>query len=123
MLPAIERAMSPALDETTQPLIVIDFTNVHRLETAAVQFFDRKIREYASNPCSITVSLAGVVQDSGVHADLLRGGIVCNWKDYTTSQDIGLEQLEMQTRQQEGVPTFPTLSAALRWVKSLDKGE
>ena len=56
-------------------------TSVYRIETSVARYLERQGREFASQPHPLSLILAGFNRGSGVHADLLRGGVVCRWID------------------------------------------
>lgn len=85
--------------------LVLDVTNVCRIETSVVEFLERKIREVAE---STTVMLAGLSDDSTVYADLQRGGLVLNFETLSPQRRSNiLEQVDPMA--------FETLDEAVEW--------
>ena len=85
--------------------LVLDLTNVCRIETSVVEFLERKIREVAE---STTVMLAGLSDDSTVYADLQRGGLVLNFETRSPHRPSStLEQVDPMG--------FETLDEAVEW--------
>lgn len=56
--------------------MIIDLTNVHRLETYAAQLLERNARE---NVNATTMVFCGLFPDSAAYADLHRGGVRLNF--------------------------------------------
>ena len=97
-------------------MVVIDLTEAHRLETSVSQYLERQGREIAVQSYPAPLVLAGVIQNSGVHADLKRGGVACHWVDYAAhdSPDVNGASPEVVS----GMPTFDSLRAALQWTRT-----
>lgn len=121
MIPSLERQFRSSAKIEPRPTVIVDLSNTHRLETSVVKYLQRQGREIASQSCSTPMLLAGVTQGTGVHADLQRGGITCDWKDHCPSDELsqGSKELDMGS----GTPTFDTLSDAAFWTKTWNKGE
>ena len=105
--------MKVVLNRTRRYSVVLDLTDVHRIETSVAQFLARKVREYSSLEPPVFLVIAGIVQNSGVHADLERGGVNCCW-GVTDAKDA--EESEV------GVFTFEDLREALCWSNTPNRG-
>lgn len=103
-----------------RPVVVIDLTNVHRLETSVVEWMGRQAREVASQSWPAPLLLAGVKQHSGVHADLERGGIDCHWLHHAHSDSSQASEKDGELSQ---IYTFDTLRDGLEWIKCRNRGK
>lgn len=108
--------MRPIFKLEPRPILIVDLTKVHRLETSVVQYLERKSREIAPQSFSASMILAGVVQDSSVHSDLKRGGIACSWIDYISSDSLPHRSEKAESRVM--TPAFETLRDASQWAKT-----
>ncbi|KIJ65787.1 hypothetical protein HYDPIDRAFT_87654 [Hydnomerulius pinastri MD-312] len=114
-IPSLERQMKLPSDRKSPIVFVLDFVDVHRVETSVAQYFERKAREYSSKTPSVRVVMAGVMKGSGVQADLERGGVICRWDDQSSSVDKNeIEEGELLT--------FTDVADAVRWAQSLRIG-
>ena len=78
-LPSLERQIHLVLNTKSCHRVVVDLTRAYRIETSVARYLERQGREFASQLYPMSLTLAGFNKGSGVHADLLRGGIVCHW--------------------------------------------
>ncbi|KAF9230934.1 hypothetical protein BU15DRAFT_83006 [Melanogaster broomeanus] len=90
-IPSLERQMKLPADRKSPIVFVLDFTDVHRVETSVAQYFERKASEYSSK------SPAEVYVDGS--ASLLR-----------------MRESEVM---KSGLLAFTDIADAVRWVKSL----
>ncbi|KAF9237006.1 sulfate transporter family-domain-containing protein [Melanogaster broomeanus] len=111
-IPSLERQMKLPADWKSPIVFLLDFTDVHRVETSVAQYLERKASEYLSKSPSVTVVVAGVTKGSGVHADLERGRAICRWECQSPSDAEG----EVK---ESGFLAFTDVADAVRWVKSL----
>ncbi|KIJ65790.1 hypothetical protein HYDPIDRAFT_27023 [Hydnomerulius pinastri MD-312] len=114
-IPSLERQMKLPSDRKSPIVFVLDFADVHRVETSVAQYFERKAREYSSKTPSVGVVVAGVMKGSGVQADLERGGVICRWDDQSSSVD-------KNEVEESGLLTFTDVADAVRWAQSLRIG-
>ena len=99
---AIDMSQSPS---SLYQCVVVDVTNVCRIETAAVESLERKSREIVG---SMMLILAGLSEDSVVNADLQRGGLVLTFNTRSPPKHLGsLGQAELLA--------FQTVNEAFRW--------
>ncbi|KAL8916413.1 MAG: hypothetical protein Q9208_008534 [Pyrenodesmia sp. 3 TL-2023] len=63
-------------------IIVLDMSQVCRVETAAAEFLERTFQDIASSTLFI---IAGVSEESAVHADLQRGGLPVDFEPHHVS--------------------------------------
>lgn len=87
---------------------MIDLTCVHRLETSAVQLFEREARENVETRALV---FCGVSLDSVVYGDLQRGGLRLNFG----AQWVKRFCIEMM---QLGSMAFEGRADAIKWCKS-----
>jgi hypothetical protein len=92
--------------ESRSAFILLDLTQVYRIETSVAIFIKHKIHELASKPGAVTMALCGVVRNSGVHRDLGRGHVACAW-----SED---DEPVVNTRKST-VTCFEGLREAIQW--------
>lgn len=105
--------MKVVLNRTRRCSVVLDLTNVHRIETSVIQFLARKVREYSSLEPPVFLVIAGIVQNSGVHADLERGGVNCCW---------GVTDAKDAEENKVSIVTFEDLREAICCFNTPDKG-
>ena len=104
IIPSTERQWKSATAGERPCQIILDFNNAHRIETSVAEFLARKIRETVASPKEVAITVAGVPQDSGIHADLQRGGVVLRWDSPRAEEGAGEEN---------GVRAFATLEEAV----------
>ena len=101
-------------------MVVIDLSSVYRVETSVARYLEGQAREFASQPYPISLILAGLNKGSGVHADLLRGGIICDWIGDSQCREPGTGS---STRTEKtSLFAFTSLKEALQWIKLLGTG-
>ena len=86
---------------------MIDLTNVHRLETSAVEFLSHKAGENVETRVFV---FCGVSLDAAVCADLRRGGLQMNFGARNV-QRFCVEMLE------KGSLVFESCTDAVKWCK------
>ena len=101
-------------------VVVVDLTSVYRIETSVARYLERQGREFASQPYSISLVLAGFNRRSDVHADLLRGGVICRWVG--DSERYGAHVGSPAATGGKSVIAFCSLKKALRWIEAPDAG-
>ena len=114
-LPSLERQIRMVPNTEASHVIVIDLTSVCRIETSVVRYLERQRREYASQPHPISLILAGFNKGSGVHADLLRGGIVCHWIGDSERCEAHIDS--PTAIGENSLTAFCSLKEALQWIK------
>ena len=114
-LPSLERQIQLLLNTKLCQVVVVDLTSVYRIETSVARYLERQGREFASQPYSISLVLAGFNKRSGVHADLLRGGIICRWVG--DSERCGAHVGSPATTRGNSLIAFCNLKEALRWIE------
>ena len=119
-IPSLERRIRSIAKLEPRPVVIVDLAQTHRLDTAIVRYLERQAREMASQSWPAPMILAGVVRNSGIHADLERGGVTCNWIDHAWPSSSACESEGANTGC--GLPTFDTLKDALRWTKTRTQG-
>lgn len=85
--------------------MIIDLTNVHRLETSAAQLLERNARE---NVNTTTVMFCGLFPDSAAYADLHRGGVRLNFGTHF------VERSDMEVRVND-ILAFEDRAEAIKW--------
>ena len=103
-----------------RPIVIVDLSQTHRLDTAVVRYLERQGREMASQLWPAPMILAGVVRYSGVHSDLERGGMICNWADHVSMTSSACESGISYTK--SGFPTFDAVRNALQWTRIRNQG-
>ncbi|KAI9712028.1 MAG: hypothetical protein M1820_001737 [Bogoriella megaspora] len=78
-IPTLERKLAILASSNPNAVIVLDFSDAHRVETSIVNLFQRKARELASSKPPKLVFLLGFNPESSIHADFERGGVACQW--------------------------------------------
>ncbi|ORY02566.1 hypothetical protein BCR34DRAFT_605537 [Clohesyomyces aquaticus] len=93
--------------------VVIDFSSASRVETSVSQALQRHAQEAARDRAPGSLIFAGVDPESILHADLVRGGLECNF-----IQGSGERLLQGYIESLDNIPrisTFETVTDALRW--------
>ena len=114
-LPSLERQIQLLLNAKSCHVVVVDLTSVYRIETSVARYLKRQRREFASQPYSISLVLAGFNRRSGVHADLSRGGIICRWVG--ESERYGAHVSSPATIGENSLIAFCSFEEALRWIE------
>ncbi|TFK33141.1 sulfate transporter family-domain-containing protein [Crucibulum laeve] len=107
-IPSLEREMAIAIDSPLRH-VILDLSQVHRLETNLVDYLVRKGKELAARLKPVILVLSGVEKGSGAFLDLERGGLVCLWDGYDLSSET------------EGYVCFEDLVEAARWCQDTHK--
>lgn len=119
-LPSIERQIQQVPSTESRQVVIIDLTNVYRIETAVARYLEQQGREFASKPCQVDFILVGFTKGSGVHADLGRGGIICRW--IGDSEQCGAHASPPSLTTENSLIAFDSLKEALQWTELPGEG-
>ena len=108
------------LREKSGHVIELDLSSFYRMATSVARYLEGQGREFASQSYHIFPILAGLNEGSGVHADLLRGRIVCHWIGDSQSRDPGTGSSSPTEKLR--LAAFSSLKEALQWIKLLGAG-
>ena len=109
----------PSIEKTVKDSrhTIIDMSHCSRAETCVVQFLERKHEELSKAMSSACIFLAGIAPDSGLRADLRRGGLVCRYVREPTAIEVSENEAK-----NEGILTFETLDDGLEACRYISRG-
>ncbi|KAF2727544.1 hypothetical protein EJ04DRAFT_594717 [Polyplosphaeria fusca] len=112
IISTIEATMKSALK--TGNSMIVDFTHATRVETSVAQMLKRQAEMFSISSFTGTLSFAGVLPDSGLLADLKRGGMDCVCMDALQASSASPHFADGAT------PFFDELDGALNWHARLE---
>ncbi|RFU27310.1 hypothetical protein B7463_g9030, partial [Scytalidium lignicola] len=117
-LPSLEKSLNLVAARSGNTTIIIDMSNVVRLETSVGKLIKQKFSVCSRAEEYIHMALAGIMPNSGVRADLKRAGLNCRFiyePSEKTCDNISLSKDE--------IPTFRTLQQANAWREELSNNQ